>query len=131
MNGNDQQLVPLDPSSVKVHCLKKELKKAKERWAVVCKNFKFPAEWKTKTGAWEVSDPYVPRDIRAIEVLKSRLRGVRVIEKPISLKHAKQNVKLVKYDMPSWQFDLVDGFIGSLSEKMTQTGLPCGNLLLD
>ena len=108
-----------------------DYKKQKISGQLYAKNFNFPDEWRTKTGVWEDYDCNDPGDIRAIEVLKSQLRGVRVIEKPISLKHAKQNVKLVKYDMPSWQFDLVDGFIGSLSEKMTQTGLPSGNLLLD
>ena len=133
LNGNDQ-LTPLpgarDPSSEKAHC-EKGLQEARERWAVVCKNFDFPDEWKIKMGVWEVSDHSVPGDMQAIEVLKSRLKGVCIIEKPINLKYAKQNVELVKYEMPLWQFDLVAGFIGSLREKMTKTGLLHGNLLLD
>lgn len=126
--NNDDQLVSLDPS--KYNC-EKVLEEAKERWAVVCKNFNFSDEWKTKTGVWEVSDCSVPHDIRAIEVLKARLGGFSVIEKPISLQYAEQNIESMKYELSLGQFDLVAGFIGSLREKMIKTGFSHGNLLLD
>ena len=77
--NDDDQLVPLDPS--KYDC-EKVLEEAKEWWAVVCKNFDFPDEWKTKTGVWEVSECSVPCDIRAIEVLKAiicKVRGVPTV----------------------------------------------------
>ena len=126
--NNDDHPVPLDP--IKYDC-EKVLQEAKERWEVVCKNFNFPDEWKTRTGAWEVSDCSVPSDIRAIEVLKARFNGFHVIEKQVSMKHAEEILEDTRYEMRPWQFDLVAGFIGSLREKMTKTGLHHDNILLD
>ena len=111
----------------------KVLEEARERWAIVCEIFDFPDEWKTKTGAWQVSDCSIPNDIRAIEILKARLGGFRVVEKPVSLAYAEQNVELIKYELPLEEYESVTTFIKSLREKMTnfKTGFPHGKLLLD
>ena len=118
LNGDDKRL-PLDPNEYKYN---KILREARERWEIVCKNFDFPNEWKTKTGGWSVSDCTVPGDIRAIEVLK--LSGVSAnYPKRVFLKDIEQNVESIKGEMPPWQYDLVAPFIGSLRGKMMKSKL--------
>ena len=60
-------LFPLSPDE---YDCKKILHEARKRWVVVCKDFKFPDEWKTRSGGWNIYDCTVPGDIRAIGVLK-------------------------------------------------------------
>ena len=125
--NSDDAIFPLDPNE---HDCKKILREARKRWAIVCKDFRFPDEWKTRSGGWKVFDCTVPGDIRAIEVLKKC--GVRVnFPNPISLKYAEENVESMKDELPLWQFKLVADFIGSLREKMIKNGLHHDHILLD
>lgn len=125
--NSDDSLFPLDPNE---YDCKKILCDARNRWAIVCKDFKFPDEWKKRKGGWKAFDCTVPGDIRAIEVLK--MCGVRVsFPHPISLKYAEQNVESMKDELPPWQFHLVAAFIGSLREKMIKNGLHHDYILLD
>jgi hypothetical protein len=125
--NSDDTLFPLDP---KEYDCKKILCEARKRWAIVCKDFKFPDEWKTRKGGWKVFDCTVPGDIRAIDVLK--MCGVRInFPNPISLRYAEQNVESMKDELPPWQFKLVATFIGSLREKMIKNGLHHDYILLD
>ena len=126
--NNDDQLIPLCPS--KYDC-EKVLQDAQVRWAGVCKDFDFPKQWETKTGVWDVSDCSVPSDIRAIEVLKERFGGFHIKEKQVSMKHVEEILEYMKYDVPSWQFEIVDGFIGSLRKKMKKAGLHHDNIYFD
>ena len=126
LNGDDS-LFPLDPDEY--DCMK-ILREARNRWAIVCKDFRFPDEWKKRRGGWKVFDRTVPGDFRAIEVLKRY--GVNVnFPHPISLKYAEQNVESMKDELPPWQFKLVAAFIGSLREKMIKNGLHHDYILLD
>ena len=93
------------------------------------KDFRFPDEWKIRSGGWKVFDCTIPGDIRAIEVLK--MFGVRVnFPNPISLKYAEENVESMKDELPLWQFKLVAESIGSLREKMMKNGLHHDYILL-
>ena len=126
--NSDDALFPLDPNE---YDRKKILHEARKRWVIVCKDFRFPDEWKTRSGGWKVFDCTVPGDIRAIEVLKM-FAGVRVnFPNPISLKYAEENVESMKDELPPWQFKLVSEFIGSLREKMMKNGLHHDYILLD
>ena len=128
LNKNSEDIhIPLDPNE---HDREEILRDARKRWAVMCKDFKLPADWKTRTGGWSVYDCTVPGDIRAIEVLKRTVVSVN-FPNPISLKYAEENVDSMKDDMPLWQFKLVTGFIGSIREKMIKSGLHHDYLILD
>ena len=125
LNDSDVEILPLDPSE---YDREKVLHDARERWVVVCENFNFPDEWKTRTGGWSIYDVTVPGDIVAIELLKES--GLFMpYPSCISLKYAKENVEFIKGEMPAWQFDLVAAFIGSLRDKMTKSGLHHKDLL--
>ena len=125
--NSDDTLFPLDPNE---YDCKKILREARKRWVIVCKDFRFPDEWKTRMGGWKIFDCTVPGDIRAIEVLK--MSGVTInFPNPISLKYAEQNVESMKDELPPWQFKLVAAFIGSLREKMIKNGLHHDYILLD
>ena len=50
LNSNNA-LFPLDSNE---YDCRKILCDARKRWAVVCKDFRFPDEWKTRTGGWKV-----------------------------------------------------------------------------
>ena len=124
-DSENMDILPLDPSE---YDREKVLHDARERWVVVCENFNFPDEWKTRTGGWSIYDITVPGDIVAIELLKES--GL-VMPYPscVSLKYAEDNVESIKDEMPVWQFDLVAAFIGSLRDKMTKSGLHHNDLL--
>jgi hypothetical protein len=118
---------PLDPNE---YDRERVLSNARNKWGILCKNFNFPNAWKTKADEWTIADCSVPRDIRAIEVLKTG--GVSInYPCPISLKYAEENVESMQDELPPGHFKLVAEFIGSLREKIAKTGLHHNNLCLD
>lgn len=125
--NSENEPFPLNPTE---YDREKILHKARERWEIICKDFNFPKEWQTKAGDWDIYDRTVPDDIRPIEILKLSGFGA-ICSTPISLKYAEQNVESIEDEMAPWQFKLVTGFIGSLRDKMTKSGLCHDSLLLD
>ena len=127
LNGNDRSIFPLD--SNKYNC-EKILSDARERWDIMCEKLDLPSEWKKRAGGWKVWDCMIPPVIRAMDILRLG-RNILDGSKPVSLKFAEENLSSVEDDMPSWQFELVASFIGSLRENMVKSALHHKHLLLD
>ena len=119
LNGDDRSIFPLD--SNKYNC-EKILSDARERWDIMCEKLDLPSEWKKRAGGWKVWDRTIPPEIRALDILRLG-RNILDGPKPVSLKFAKENLSSIEDDMPSWQFELVASFIGSLRAKMVKSGL--------
>ena len=110
LNGDDESL-----DSNKYNC-EKILSDARERWDIMCEKLGLPNEWKKRAGGWKVWDHTVPPEIRAMDILRLG-RTILDGSKPVSLKFAEENLSSSEDGMPSWQFELVASFIGSLMEK--------------
>ena len=105
------------------------LSDAKKRWDELYEKMKFPAEWKTKSGLWEIEDDEPP-DLEAIGILKQeRVAVAHPIS--ISLTRAKEIVLSDWYreSLPEWQYEVVKHFICSVPEKLHNGNLQHKNIV--
>lgn len=128
LNSDDKGTFPLDASE---YDCKKILSEARERWGAMCEKLDLPSEWKTRRGDWKVCDGTIPSEIRAMDIL--RLGRESILDKPksVSLKFVEESLSSIKDVVPSWEFELVVSFIGSLRTKLVKSGLAHKCLLPD
>ena len=128
INGDGEGTFPVD--SNRYDC-KKILSEARERWDAMCENLDLPSEWKRRPGGWKVWDHTIPAEIRAIDVLRLGRKSIQERPKPVRLKIAEENLSSVEDIVASWEFELVESFIGSLRTKLVKGELSHTHLLLD
>ena len=110
---------------------KKILSEARERWDAMCEKLDLPCEWKKRRGGWKVWDSTIPSEIRAMDVLRLGRKSILDNPKPVSLKFVEENLLSIEDIIPSWEFELVVNFIGSLRTKLVKGELVHKCLLLD
>ena len=128
INGDSEGTFPLDPSE---YDRKKILSEARERWDAMCENLDLPSEWKRRSGGWKVWDRTIPAEIRAMDILRLGRKSVLERLKPVRLKFAEENLSSVEDIVATWEFELVESFIGSLRTKLIKGEVSHTHLLLD